>query len=206
MTENIPDSSEFELLQNYDFFLRKKSLSEKVMLLLGECSIAIQHSLKDFPEVLPAGMIDLTPKISKGENLLAAPWFMLDYPRYFKAEDIFAVRTLCWFGHYFSITLHLSGVFVDRYKDRFATQLDLFKDGDYYICIQENQWDHHFGSENYQSIDAYLQEIEGKQSIPNNKGFLKISKKIAFEQWENLPEISSQTTQLFMKVLNSETP
>ncbi len=34
---------------------------------------------------------------------------MLDYPRAFGRDSIFACRTFFWWGRFFSLTLHLAG-------------------------------------------------------------------------------------------------
>ena len=54
-------------------------------------------------------IVQSTPKIAKGENYLQLPYVLLDYPRCFDKENIFAIRTMFWWGNFFSITLHLSG-------------------------------------------------------------------------------------------------
>jgi hypothetical protein len=51
----------------------------------------------------------LNGKISRGENYQLLPYIILDYPSYFSRNNIFAVRTMFWWGNFFSITLHLSG-------------------------------------------------------------------------------------------------
>ena len=53
-------------------------------------------------------------KISKGENM-GLPWVMLDYPRLFGQEDVLAIRTMFWWGHCFSVTLHLKGRYYGAY-------------------------------------------------------------------------------------------
>ena len=68
--------------------------------------------------VLPgvgAGRPGVEPKISKGEKYKGLPWVMLDYPRIFGKEDIMAIGTRFWWGHYFSVTLHLKGGYLRTY-------------------------------------------------------------------------------------------
>ena len=45
---------------------------------------------------------------------------MLDYPALFKKDEIFALRTMFWWGNFMSITLLLSG----GYKETFATVIE----------------------------------------------------------------------------------
>src|ERR1700744_546088 len=62
-------------------------------------------------ETMLMALMRKEPKISKGENYKGLPWVMLDYPRVFGREEVFAIRTMFWWGHGFSVTLHLKGKF-----------------------------------------------------------------------------------------------
>ena len=59
------------------------------------------------------------PKISKGENYNGFPYIILDFPSTFSKENIFAVRTMFWWGNFISITLHLKG----SYKNMYAANI-----------------------------------------------------------------------------------
>ena len=61
-------------------------------------------------------VFDLPPKISRGEKYRGLPYVMLDHPRSFTPHDILAVRTLFWWGHFFSVTLHLRGRWLERFE------------------------------------------------------------------------------------------
>src|SRR5688572_11448321 len=64
-------------------------------------------------------IVDTSPKISRGENYRGLPYVVLDYPRIFEKDNIAAIRTMFWWGHFFSMTLHLSG----RYKKQYERQI-----------------------------------------------------------------------------------
>ena len=64
-----------------------------------------------------------SPKISKGENYRGLPYVMLDYPRLFGREEVLAIRTFFWWGHGFSVTLHLKGGYRERISAGIATTL-----------------------------------------------------------------------------------
>ena len=57
------------------------------------------------------------PKISKGENYLQLPYLILDYPAIFEKNNIFALRTFFWWGNFFSINLHISGIYKTAFQD-----------------------------------------------------------------------------------------
>ena len=58
---------------------------------------------------LPEAVIQSSPKITRGENYQLLPYVILDYPRCFQKEQVFAIRTMFWWGKGISITLHVSG-------------------------------------------------------------------------------------------------
>src|ERR1700743_3182070 len=82
------------------------------------------------------------PKISRGENYRGLPWVMLDYPRVFGREDVLAIRTMFWWGHGFSVTLHLKG----KYQELFLPvirrrQHELSAQG-FYMGVGADEWRH----------------------------------------------------------------
>src|SRR4051812_18837239 len=115
---NISELSakERNLIENAEWIYLKNSALQKVMDLFG----ALQPALEAHPLTMefsfPEGCIQKGGKISRGERYKELPYVILDYPRHFSKADIFAFRTMFWWGHYFSATLHLSGGIKDRYS------------------------------------------------------------------------------------------
>src|SRR5205085_6252317 len=89
---------EKELLNNSEWILTKNNVIKKAQQLLGH----VQENVSDYTnanaKIFPAEVAAISPKISKGENYLGLPWLMLDYPRYFDKENIFAIRAMFWWG------------------------------------------------------------------------------------------------------------
>jgi hypothetical protein len=100
---------ELELVCSTDWILTKHSVIEKVYRLFGSLALSMQGFVEENKTILPAIVSASNPKISRGENYLKFPYVMLDYPRHFTKEDSLAIRTLFWWGNFFSINLHLSG-------------------------------------------------------------------------------------------------
>src|SRR5947209_5415196 len=109
--------TEMEIVANSEFILTKNRIIEKVYNLFGSLAENYKLVLNEHINELPAEVISTTPKIYKGENYLGLPYVMMDYPRLFLKTDIFAIRSLFWWGNFFSITLHLSGKFLADYRD-----------------------------------------------------------------------------------------
>lgn len=172
--------NEFELVTNSEFILTKNRIIEKVYNLFGGLSETYKDLLNAHAAFLPAEVFASTPKIYKGENYLSLPYVMMDYPRIFLKDDVFAIRSFFWWGNYFSITLQLSGKFLQAFKNDIELKLKNRMDENYFICTNNVQWEHHFEGSNYTA----LQEINSIQKILNNP-FIKIAKKHSLNEWNS---------------------
>jgi hypothetical protein len=135
-------------------------------------------------------------KISKGENYRSFPFVILDFPAIFDSKNVFAFRTMFWWGNFFSATLHLQGKFFEHFKPKLLANFDLFLNQNIYICIAETPWEYHFGKDNY------VQLSEKHKIYIENSPFLKLSKKFQLEQIESVPQITSSFFLNLLKVLS----
>ena len=128
------------LLMNSRWILTKNEVIRKLGDFLGELSEHFHSSVqgKNFPPEL----LVQHPKISKGENFRGLPYIVLDYPRYFSKEHLFAIRTMAWWGKYFSITLHLKGIYLQRYKDLLNLNETALTHAGYYCNMDKEEWKH----------------------------------------------------------------
>lgn len=165
--------AEMKLVTNASFILTKNSIINKVYALFGELSNTFKNIATQ--QYLPEEVLYTSPKIYRGENYEGLPWVMLDYPRYFKNEDFFAIRVFFWWGNFFSITLQLKG----KYKTTFQNSFSNIGNDDWFLCLNENEWQHHFREDNYKPL-ALVSEIE-----LNNLSFIKLAKKIPLTEWNN---------------------
>ena len=193
--------SEFEqqLMLNADWILTKNAIIEKMKELLQECldlQIEILHKKKT---LLPEEIFKSSPKISKGENYKGLPWLMLDYPRQFDKENIFAIRTFFWWGQCFSITLHFSGRYKILFSKKIIAAYQSLIDHQFYCCINSDEWEHHFEEDNYKMIH-HFNEKEFQQIIIEKK-FIKLSVKINLSEWHKLPLLSSALYKFLLEVL-----
>jgi len=110
-------AEELILVNDPQVILTKNAVIDKVYQLFGRLSIGMQERLQPMAKELD-DVMDIPPKISRGESYLELPYVILDYPRYFRPHDIFAIRTMFWWGNFFSMTLHLKGNFREHYHQR----------------------------------------------------------------------------------------
>ena len=170
---------ELILVENAGWILTKNTIIRKVYNLFGALSEEMKASL--YKIHLPEEVKQTTAKISKGENYKGLPYVVLDYPRLFTRQDSFAIRTLFWWANYFSVTLHLKGVYKELFIELLRKNILLLSMNDFYIGISEDEWQHGLDEDNYISLRQtnaiHLERIFKQQP------FLKLSAKINFHQW-----------------------
>ena len=103
-------------------------------------------------------VLEPLPKISRGENYGGLPYLVLDFPRQFDSLNIFAIRTMFWWGHEFSSTLHLAGKYKLNLAPRIEAAYHQLARQQYYIGVNEDPWQHHFEEDNYRPVAALSEE------------------------------------------------
>jgi hypothetical protein len=172
---------EMELLNNAEWILTKNIIVRKAQRLFEE----VQQNMVDYvnaqPGIFPEEVLHSSAKISKGENYLGLPWLMLDYPRHFKKENIFAIRTMFWWANFFSTTLHLSGTYSHQFGHTIINKYDALVKNDFFVCVHDEQWHHHLKKENYVAINE-LSKIDFTRKI-TDATFIKIAQKLDLSEW-----------------------
>ena len=183
MTNNTKlklSEQEAELIKSTDWILTKQSALLKIeQLLAGQIPLIQQlaaSSILSVPAIAAA-----QPKMSRGEKYLSLPWVMLDYPAVFGKRDVFALRTMFWWGNLFSVTLHVSGSYKDAFGSQILKQLTKQADIPFYYCIGADEWAHHFETSNYLPARQCVQE----GLVDDERNFCKIALKFPLDNWNN---------------------
>lgn len=190
-------AEELELVQDAGWLLTKNKVIDKVFALFGE----VAHNVRDIvlpTSVLPDEVLAVSPKISKGENYKGLPYVMLDYPRLFGKEDIFAIRVMFWWGNFISITLHLKGKYKEQYVPAIVQKLSLLQQHHFAVSISDDEWRHEFEEDNYRLLSAY--DSPAIEKILSANAFCKLSSKIPLQRWN---EASKLLEELYKVILNS---
>ena len=178
-TKVMLSGGELAMAMDPNIILTKQAVMQKAAALFSSLipnisavfSPALSHD-----EMLAASV----PKISKGEHYRGFPFVIMDYPAAFERDHVFALRTMFWWGHFISITLHLSG----KYKNAFAEII--FAHGrkmPFYIAAGEEEWEHHFEEYNFKLFSSLtLQETEAI----SQKNYLKIALKYELQDWNRM--------------------
>lgn len=166
---------ELSLVRDPGIILTKNAVMKKMhgmMEILQEMHKPLVHGHPGLPgEVIKTGA-----KISKGENYQGLPYLVLDQPRYFEIGHIFAIRTMFWWGKYFSLTLHLSGRYLQAFSGLLVKEKKSFERAGYLYCRQDDQWKHHLEEDNYAPLQA-LDETGFERQL-GGRPFAKLSKMI----------------------------
>jgi hypothetical protein len=150
-------TEELALAADARVMLVKGSVIRKVTGLFEALSVMQAEVLQSYADLIPEAAAT-TPKVSRGENYRGQPYVVLDYPRLFRPDDIFAIRTMFLWGHHLSITLHLRGPQRDRLLPRLEDCLPALQDGGFQVCISNEEWEHHFGEDYVKPAREMVQE------------------------------------------------
>lgn len=180
-------SKEAELVKNADWILTKNGILQKVKYILEQLQTELQEFAATNKNLLPAEVMQVPPKISRGEQYRGLPWLILDYPRYFEKDNHFAIRSMFWWGHFFSTTLHLSGNYKKAYAGRLEQHFSGLQEAGMFICVNENEWEHHFDTDNYLPLSEM--RMDDWRTHTSNKPFMKLASKYSLDQWDNSSEL-----------------
>lgn len=169
---------EQQIVTDAEWILRKNGVIQKAYHLFGALheAMAAHPVISRFP-----GEGAQPAKISRGEQYQGLPYVVLDYPRLFSKEDIFACRTFFWWGRFFSTTLHLAGESLEPYRAVLATLQPQLAAGEWFVCVQDDPWQHHFEPEYYQPVAVI--SAEQWEELVQNKSFVKLAKRFDVLTW-----------------------
>jgi hypothetical protein len=179
-------ADEMNLATNKDIILTKHRVVRKVCELMGALSAQMQVHLPGSHSFLRQEITSLSPKISRGEQYRQMPYVVLDYPRIFSRQHVFAIRTFFWWGHYFSSTLHLKGKYQQQYEPAVVAAIGKGWLNNYLMATNGDEFNFDETQAQYEKIkdsgSAYITE-KFKQS------FVKISHSYPITEWDRLPAV-----------------
>ena len=174
-------TDELLLVQNGQWILTKNAIILKVYHLFGSLAEKMKNETKK--NQLPDEVMQTTPKISKGEHYKGLPYVMLDYPRRFTKENVFAVRTFFWWANFFSITLHLKGGYKEKYAGSIQRNIFLLTENNFYLSITDDEWNHNIDKQNYILVNDLNEEAKQKHFLHST--VLKVSALVNLDEWND---------------------
>ncbi len=192
---------EAELVSNADWILTKNGILQKAKFLLEDLQSSQLDFLQSHIKKLPAEVTNIPPKISKGENYKGLPYLVLDHPRYFEGQNHLAIRSMFWWGNFFSITLQLSGMYKKIYESKIETAFPYLKKEKFSVCISTGQWEHHFETNNYLPLKDMNADTFKKHS--DSKDFIKLAKMYPLQHWDDAGYLLMTSFSGVIKLLTS---
>lgn len=170
---------------NADWILTKNRILQEIGLFLGELQKNEQNWLEQAGRGFPEAIGKIPPKISQGEKYRGLPYRVLDYPRCFQSSGIFAVRTLFWWGHFFSVTLQVSGDWKKEISESVIRHYEQLKEWGFFVCTGGDPWQQDIESGAYQPIS----QLTGPafEKLIRDHPFIKLVARHELSDWEQLP-------------------
>ncbi len=178
-------AEEQQLMGNTEWILTKRKIIERVNFLFGNLAGVMKEQISAEKKSFPLAVVNSMPKIAKGENYRQLPYVILDYPRCFDKENVFAIRTMFWWGNFFSCSLHLSGKYKVLFENALQKNIYLLQKNNFYICINKNEWQHHFEADNFLPVNILSEEKI--KTIITQQHFIKVAAKFSLQQWNEMP-------------------
>ena len=180
---------ELQLATDPGIILTKNAIIDAVYQLFGTVSVQMQELVRPIRKEIDEAL-EVPAKISRGENYLELPYVILDYPRYFRPHDIFAIRTMFWWGNFISITLHLKGNYREHFHQRIIQRYPEFAAAGFYAAIGPDEWEHHFGDDNYLAV-SMIEEDEWL-TLYEARNFTKLALKFPLSDFNRMETILPQ--------------
>ena len=165
------------------WILTKNSVMAKVVGMMADLSEDYRSFSKNH------WFFEKDPKISRGENYRGLPWVMLDYPRVFGREDVLAIRTMFWWGHAFSVTLHLKGQYQERWMPVINRRRAELIGANFFVGVGSDEWRHEVVPENYMPMgDVGAGGVGDHSGAGAGPSFLKLTATVGLDRWAEAHE------------------
>lgn len=200
---NVPeiDPSELAHLQDEAFFRLKGDLDIKVNQLFSVIKDLLGAELDSVPHQLPAELLQQAGRRFRGENYQGFPWRALDFPRSAQKPDLFIFRCLLLWGHDFSFHLILSGAWKARWQSHFHRAQPLLAEKGFSIDLQDSAWEWIPDPSCIHPLSE-LSPTDYAQGLAQH-GHFKLTKRVAFDQFHQLPELALDLWKTIQQILIS---
>lgn len=191
-------AEEWALVNDPQVLIRKNNILQKAELLLGQIAWVGQQALNGQLPVAATPLLQAMPKLSKGEQYKGLPYRILDYPRIFNKDDVFACRTFFWWGHTFTFMIHLKGIYQQHYGNALLEAAYPDSKVEWRIALNGEEWEHDAMSYPTLHSGPLEQWTNSLEQAP----FMKLYYPIPLSDWEILPEKIGEAYRLLMGAID----
>ena len=189
-------SAEMELMQNAAIILTKNNILQKTKQLLEDVQQAQTGYVRNNALLAGNDIFHVSPKISRGENYLGLPYLILDYPRQSSHSHFFFIRTMFWWGNFFSCTIHLANESKELFKEKIRRSYHQLEN--YYMSINDDPWVHHLNESDYRKISS-MNKKEFEEACENFT-HIKIAGRHSLTEWEKMPLVLVENWKFYLSV------
>jgi len=111
---------ELKVLEDKDFLISKHLVIEKILTQFQDVRRKLKTTLCNSNFIFDPHIDIENGKIFKGDNYRMLPYVVLDYPKFYSKGDVFTFRTMLWWGHFYSSTLHIEGKSLRKYRNNYG--------------------------------------------------------------------------------------
>lgn len=173
---------EFSLLQDASLLPTKYQIGKKMDKWLLHLQRELNPHIKDAIH-LAEEVRKSTGKISRGENYHNQAYRVLDFPRIFRRDAMFAFRTVVLWGHPIGFHLILSGTYKEAYQEVILAKKEEL--GEYvYVAAHPNPWIWESDAEGLMACHS-LSSKEWEDHL-NTYSFIKLSHFMPLADYEQL--------------------
>lgn len=177
---------ELDLVKNSSWILTKNLIIDKIVEGMGELSVRMTEMVATMDLYFDEVIKNAGPRISRGERYQGLPWLVLDYPRTFGKQDIFAIRCFFWWGRHFSISIHCRGKYLPELTRGILANTDPLREGNYFLSTTGDEWVHDLEANPHQSIKFFRKDqLAEKLDKPQ---FIRLGCLIPLDQWNVMEE------------------
>lgn len=182
MTKLSLSAEELTLVNNSDWILTRHIIVRKIYEFFGSLLPKFREEVEKCSYIFPENIKYQNGKISRGENYRLLPYVILDYPAFFWKDNILAIRTMFWWGNFFSITLQLSGHHKNKFTSGGDKIFEWLKLHEYSVCDNTSEWEHHSGTDNYTPA-TNISNTQFSKLL--EKDFFKMAKFLPLTEYNN---------------------
>ncbi len=170
---------EMEMLTHVEVFQHKPGIMKKGEDYLKALEQAMVKELAGNESCFPAGTKLQSGQLVRGENHKGFPYLSLDIPQKFSKTEMFAYRTLFWWGHYLGFSLILKGEKLPDYVDRLLAHKNDPMLAGVYLAAAPTPWEWNPSNDNFKQVRTT--PGEELKSIVESIEYIKLCRFFPFE-------------------------
>ncbi|MEO6307880.1 MAG: hypothetical protein ABIO96_11240 [Nitrospiraceae bacterium] len=194
---------EAALMADRNFFLAKVQIMAKVRRLLTATHAALKEEVAAAALVTPPNFNSANCQFVKGEALECFPYQYLDFPKHFHDSNVFAFRTLFWWGHHVVCALMLEGEGIKPHKARIVDRFHQLAGQGLELSLAPTLWEWKRG-EGYTLPITHDRKAQ-IAAVLAERSFVKIVRFLPFSdpriQSGQMPEFSRETFRAILPIV-----